>query len=347
MELQQRINAFSNLGDVLRMHLSDDGNGSNTNEVLSNALSRAEQANGWFDQENLNFAVRQWAGLLTPEKLSGWMDAYDASQEAFEVVGIVTAGNIPLVGFHDLLSVLICGSRAEVRLSKNDQHLLPALVEILETLEPGFKGQTNFTSDKLAGFDAVIATGSNNTARYFDHYFGRYPHIIRRNRNGVAVLDGSESTTELEALAEDIFRYYGLGCRNVSKIFIPEAYDFDPFFNAMFSRRSVINHHKYMNNYDYNKAVYLMSDIPLLDNEFMLLKEDSSYASPIGVVYHETYKNLDDLVSRLSHDREHIQCVVSKLGLQQSLQFGQAQLPALNDYADGVDTVDFVLNTSQ
>ena len=346
MELQQRINAFSELGKILKHHLSKDESIS-SNPILDQAMFLAQQANGWFDQDNLNFAFGQWAALLTSDKLTKWMANYPENQRAYKEVGIVAAGNIPLVGFHDLLSVLICGAKAQVRLSKNDKHLLPALVRLLEELEPGFKGRTNFTEDRLTGFDAVIATGSNNTARYFDHYFGRYPHIIRRNRNGVAVLDGSETATELEALADDIFRYFGLGCRNVSKIFIPEGYDFDPFFKAMYSRRSVINHHKYMNNYDYNKAVYLMSDIPLLDNEFMLLKEDTGYASPIGVVYHEAYKNLDEVVSRLSHDRDQIQCVVSKIGLEESLYFGQAQLPALEDYADGVDTVDFVLNTSQ
>ncbi|PQB04474.1 acyl-CoA reductase [Aureitalea marina] len=349
MELQQRINAFSLLGQQLRDYVdANQGNHRETDEKLDLALERSSHANGWFKRESLLFALRQWGQLLTIDNLENWTDPYTFTKTPhYKTVGVVAAGNIPLVGFHDLLAVLISGSNLNMRQSRNDKFLLPALVSILESVEPAFKGRVKFTEDKLQDFDAVIATGSNNTARYFDYYFGRYPHIIRRNRNGVAVLDGTETSEQLEGLAEDIFRYFGLGCRNVSKLFVPENYNFDAFFQAMYSKRSVIDHHKYMNNYDYNKAVYLMSDIPLLDNEFMLLKQDEGYSSPIGVVFHESYQNQDQLANKLMEDKEHIQCVVSGLKLDGALDFGQAQQPGLDNYADGVDTVDFVLNTSR
>jgi hypothetical protein len=252
------------------------------------------------------------------------------------------AGNVPLVGFHDFLSVLITGNNVLAKLSSNDTQLLPFLANYLISIEPEFKDCISFSEKKLTNFDAVIATGSNNTARYFDYYFGKYPHIIRKNRNSVAILTGNETPQQLEALANDVFRYFGLGCRNVSKIFIPENYDFDTFFNGMFSWKELINNNKYIDNYDYNKAVYLMSKMNLLDNEFLLLKHDEEYASPISVVFYEFYKDLDKLNNKLSEESEHIQCIIS----EEHIPFGTAQTPNLWDYADGVDTVAFLLKLS-
>jgi hypothetical protein len=257
------------------------------------------------------------------------------------------AGNIPLVGFHDFLSVLISGNKALVKLSSNDTILLPYLTKVLFSIEPEFEDLIEFTDEKFIDFDGVIATGSNNTARYFEYYFGKYPNIIRKNRNSVAVLTGNESTEQLELLANDIFRYFGLGCRNVSKIYIPEDYNFDPFFKAMYSWRHVINQNKYMNNYDYNKAVYLMSNIPLLDNEFMLLKEDKSLSSPISILYYEYYSSMEELTSLIEVSREQIQCVVSECGMPGEVPFGTTQSPSLWDYADGVDTMEFLLNLTE
>ena len=193
------------------------------------------------------------------------------------------------MGFHDFLSVLISGHNVIVKQSSNDKHLLPYLAKYLEYVEPEFKGKIIFTEAKMENFDAVIATGSNNTARYFEYYFKGKPSIIRKNRNSVAVLTGNETEEDLKNLSEDIFRYYGLGCRNVSKLFVPKDYNFDTFFKAMYHWNPIIDKAKYANNYDYNKAVYLMSEFEMLENGFLMIKEDQSYASPIATVFYEYY----------------------------------------------------------
>ncbi|KAA3624414.1 MAG: acyl-CoA reductase [Flavobacterium sp.] len=330
MQLQQRINGFVKLGRFI------------TSEILENkeVINSASAHNGWFTRENIVFALKGWSEVLTEENLNKWLSAYSIPEKQPQTVAIVMAGNIPLVGFHDFLSVLITGNKVLAKLSSNDTVLLPFLAKKLVEFEPDFAQLIEFTEDKLNNFDAVIATGSNNTARYFDYYFGKYPNIIRKNRNSVAILSGDETTEQLNALAEDIFRYFGLGCRNVSKLFLPKDYNFDPFFNAMFGWKEIINNNKYINNYDYNKAVYLMSNIELLDNEFLLLKEDSGFSSPISVVFYEYYKNEEELRKYLSENKEHIQAIVSA----KDIPFGTAQKPQLWDYADGVDTVSFLLN---
>ena len=254
------------------------------------------------------------------------------------------AGNIPLVGFHDFISVLISGNKVLGKLSSNDKILLPFLTQKLIEIEPEFKEYIQFSDKKLENFDAVIATGSNNTSLYFEHYFGKYPNIIRKNRNSVAVLSGEESPTQLEALSKDIFTYFGLGCRNVSKLYLPKEYDFKPFFNAMYSQKDIIHNDKYMNNYDYNKAVYLMGGVNLLDNEFMLLKEDTGFSSPISVVFYEYYNSLQEVEKYLAKNTEKIQCVVSTSNIENAIPFGKTQSPELWDYADSIDTLEFLLN---
>jgi hypothetical protein len=220
--------------------------------------------------------------------------------------------------------------------------LLPFLVNYLISINEDFKNRITFVEGKLENFDAVIATGSNNTARYFEYYFKDKPAIIRKNRNSIAVLDGSESKEQMIALGEDIFRYFGLGCRNVSKIFVPKNYNFDLFFNGMFPYQDVIKYEKYANNYDYNKAVFLMSNFNLLDNEFLIIKEDTSFASPISSVFYEFYEDLSDLKNRLKAESDQIQCIVSKNLIENSIDFGQTQHPNLWDYADNVDTLKFL-----
>ncbi|MBX2829302.1 MAG: acyl-CoA reductase [Flavobacteriaceae bacterium] len=335
MQLQERINAFTQLGTFL---------GDWSQKMDDPILLRAKAQNAWFTLDNLKFALESWSLALTEANLQKWTDSYSFEESgASKTVAIVMAGNIPLVGFHDFVTVLISGHKVLAKLSSNDKVLLPFLAEKLIALEPKFEGCIQFTEGKLEGFDAVIATGSNNTARYFDYYFGKYPNIIRKNRNSVAVLTGKESKEQMEALAVDVFQYFGLGCRNVSKIYLPEDYDFDAFFNGMFSWKDIINNDKYINNYDYNKAVYLMSDIALLDNEFMLLKEDTQFSSPIAVVFYERYQNLDNLREMLQDNAGNIQCIVGQSGLEGEIDFGEAQTPQLWDYADGVDTIKFLL----
>lgn len=337
MPLQQRINAFAKLG----AHL-----GSLTSEIsedYNSLVNTANAQNGWFTEDNIKFALDSWSNALTEKNLRQWTSKYSFAEGTPKTIAIVMAGNIPLVGFHDFISVLISGNNVLAKMATSDTILLTYVTKQLIAIEPSFAAAITFTKEKLENFDAVIATGSNNTAKYFDHYFNKYPNIIRKNRNSVAVITGKETTAQMEALADDVFRYFGLGCRNVSKIYLPQEYDLDHFFNAMFSWKEVINNHKYMNNYDYNKAVYLMSDIKLLDNEFMLLKEDEGFSSPISVVMHERYTSLQEVQTKISNQSQHIQAIVADCGINNEIPFGIAQTPALWDYADAVDTLQFII----
>ncbi|WP_035648676.1 acyl-CoA reductase [Flavobacterium sp. ASV13] len=316
---------------------------------FENLIHLSQSHNGWYTPEQVYFALNSWAEALTAENIDKWLSQYKsefAQNEGKEkTVALILAGNIPLVGFHDFLSVLITGNKALVKTSSNDQHLLPFLAKYLIAVDENLKDKITFVEGKLENFDAVIATGSNNTARYFEYYFKDKPSIVRKNRNSVAVLNGKESKEELEDLGEDIFRYFGLGCRNVSKLFVPKGYSFDGFFEAIFKYQDVIHYEKYANNYDYNKAVFLMSNFKLLDNGFLTIKEDSSYASPISSVFYEFYENIEDLQSRLETDSEQIQCIVSNDLIENSITFGETQKPQLWDYADNVDTITFLLTT--
>ena len=308
-----------------------------------NLIQLSQSHNGWFTPEQVYFAIQSWAEALTEDNLDKWLKNYTINYTEPKTVGLVLAGNIPLVGFHDFLSVLVTGNKVLVKTSSNDQHLLPFLAKYLITVEPKLANSIQLTEGKLEGFDAVIATGSNNTARYFEYYFKNKPAIIRKNRNSAAILTGNETKEDLIALGEDIFRYFGLGCRNVSKLFVPQGYDFKEFFEAMFTYGNIIHYEKYANNYDYNKAVFLMSNFKILDNEFLTLKEDTSYASPISSVFYEYYDSIDSLKQKLEAEHEHLQCVVSNNVTENSILFGQTQKPALWDYADNVDTISFLL----
>ncbi len=307
-------------------------------------IELSQSHNGWFTPEQVYFSIQSWAKALTEDQLDQWLSAYDFSKVNTKTIGLILAGNIPLVGFHDFLSVVLTGHKVLVKTSSNDQKLLPFLAKYLIAVQPEIQNYITFTEGKLEGFDAVIATGSNNTARYFEFYFKDKPSIIRKNRNSVAVLDGTESHEELVQLGEDIFRYFGLGCRNVSKLFVPKGYDFQNFFKAIYEYREVIFYEKYSNNYDYNKAVFLMSNFKLLDNEFLTLKEDSSYASPISSIFYENYESIETIANQLLADEDKIQCIVSKNLIKNSIPFGMTQQPKLWDYADNVDTVAFLLN---
>ena len=306
-------------------------------------IKLSQSHNGWYTPENVYYAINSWSKALTEDNLNLWLSKYSFENIKSKNVGIILAGNIPLVGFHDFLAVLISGHKVLIKTSTNDQKLLPYLVKYLVSIDENFKNHIIFVDGKLENYDAIIATGSNNTARYFEYYFKDKPSIIRKSRNSVAVLNGSESKEQMIALGEDIFRYFGLGCRNVSKLFIPRNYNFDQFFNGMFSYQDVIKYEKYANNYDYNKAVFLMSNFALLDNEFLTIKEDTSYASPIASVFYEYYDDFEVLKSKLSAEKDQIQCIVSNDLIANSIGFGQTQKPNLWDYADDVDTISFLL----
>lgn len=349
MTLADRKSAFIELGKFLSQFTPD--NNTQKENVLHNdtfyqnflnLIELSQSHNGWFTKEQVYFSIQSWAEALTKENLDKWLNEYDLENVQPKTVGLILAGNIPLVGFHDFISVLITGHKALVKTSSNDQQLLPFLAKYLISVAPRFKDYITFTDGKLEGFDAVIATGSNNTARYFEYYFKDKPSIIRKNRNSVAVITGNESKEELVALGEDVFRYFGLGCRNVSKLFVPKDYDFTSFFEAMYEYKDVIEYEKYANNYDYNKAVFLMSNFKLLDNGFLTIKEDISYASPISSIFYEYYEKPEDIITRLEVDTDKIQCIVSSNPEINGIKFGQTQKPQLWDYADNVDTIAFL-----
>ena len=306
-------------------------------------LKLASKFNGWFTKENICFALKQWSELLKEKSLVQWLSNYPNSNSQPKTIALILAGNIPLVGFHDFLACIVTGHNIIIKQSSNDRHLLPFIVSYLIHEESLIKSKIKFVDNKIEKFDAVIATGSNNTARYFNAYFKNKPSIIRNNRNSIAILSGNESENDLKNLSNDIFRYYGLGCRSVSKIYVPKNYDFDMLFKAVYKWNPVINIRKYLNNYDYNKAVYIMSEFDIIENGFLMLKEDRRLSSPIATLFYEYYDNVSELKSKLKAISSEIQCIVANGFNSKEIKFGSTQSPALKDYADGIDTVDFLL----
>ena len=350
MELEKRINAFVELGKFLAQFEQIDpvkDSSVKYNDLFfdgfKHQLKLAEETNGWFTKDNLIYSLKGWSNQLTYSNINTFTLKYNMISISCKNVAIIMAGNIPLVGFHDFFSVLISGHNVVVKQATNDKQLLPLIAKYLEIVEPGFKSKITFVDGQLKDFDAVIATGSDNTARYFEYYFREVPSIIRNNRNSVAVLNGNETKNDLEALSIDIFRYYGLGCRNVSKLFVPKSYDFKDFFQSIYSWHPIINQSKYANNYDYNKAVYLMSEFDMLENGFLILKEDHRYSSPIATLFYEFYDSKKTLKKRLNKDHTKIQCVVASNFLDSEIKFGCTQTPNLWDFADNVDTIEFLL----
>jgi len=331
MNLQERINAFSKLGDAILKNKEN--------------LKQGKQ-NPWFTEINLKYALTEIGNSLSKENIEKWVSGYPTLQVKKDAkkIGVITAGNIPLVGFHDFLSVLISGNKFVGKLSSKDDKLMPAVIKLLLEIEPKFTDYIFISQNKLENFDAVIATGSNNSARYFEYYFGKYPHIIRKNRNSVAVITGKETDEELQLLADDIFLYFGLGCRSVSKLFLPDNYDLDNIFRNSLKHKEIINHNKYANNYDYNRAIYLMNLTEFKDNGIMLMKEDIGMASPVSVVYFEHYSKIETVKQRLEIEKDNIQCIVAdEVVIKDAVFFGESQKPQLWDYADNVDTIEFLL----
>tara|TARA_B110000046_G_C13012333_1_gene407222 strand:+ start:589 stop:1650 length:1062 start_codon:yes stop_codon:yes gene_type:complete len=349
ISIQKRITAFAKLGDFLSQFSVNNINKIDNiehNEIFFEGflhqIKIAQENNSWFTKDNILFTLYSWSKSLNKNNLTNFTESVNLTKNSTKKVAIIMAGNIPLVGFHDFLSVLISGHSVVVKQSSNDKHLLPFLAKYLEYMEEGFKGKITFTEEKLTDFDAVIATGSDNTARYFEYYFKNKPNIIRKSRNSVAVLTGNETEEDFIKLSDDVFQYFGLGCRSVSKLYVPKGYNFDPFFTGMYAKKDMINNAKYANNYDYNKAVYLMSLFDLLENGFLMIKEDESYSSPIATIFYEYYENEVDLKIKLQQDKEKIQCIVAKSFIENEVAFGQTQHPTLTDYADGVNTLDFL-----
>ncbi len=340
------VDAFSTLGKLIEQELNQSDSG------LQAAMVQARIHNGWFTPSNMEFALKQWSKNLQAESLQHFLSPYTipaSPKTGSKKVGIILPGNLPLVGFHDLFCVLLSGHTCIAKLSSEDSHLIKYLVEKLTAIEPTLKERIHFT-ENLKNIDAVIATGSDNTNRYFEYYFGRLPHIFRKNRTSIAVLSGTETQEEMEKLSDDLFIYFGLGCRNVSKLFVPEKFDLDHFFDGMKKHSELIHHHKYANNYNYYRTIYSMKLLPYFDNGFIVLKEDESLSSPVSIVHFEKYSDLKQVESKLTAQRDAIQCVSVSEKLSRSfssslplVSFGQTQHCDLVSYADGVDTMKFLL----
>ena len=331
MNLEERINAFSRLDKFLKQ----------TSDLeFAQKIKEAEVQNPWFTLENQKQAINAWANHLTAKNLKAWLIPYHLKENKSSLqVLIIMAGNIPLVGFHDLLSVLITGNNVIVKMSVEDNIILPFIVKKLIVINPEFENRIQFVEDiKDKKINAVIATGSDNSSKYFNYYFKDVKKIIRKNRKSLAILDGTENQNDLNELAKDIFSYFGLGCRNISKLFLPKGYDLNKLFETFFPFEKIIESKKYANNYDYHKAIFLMGNHKITDNGFLLLKEDASLQSPLAMLYYEFYSEMEEVDNFISDNKEKIQSVVSK----KHIAFGQSQNPNLWDYADGVDTIEFL-----
>ena len=333
--LSDRISAFIRLGNLLSDLEGDE---------KFALFQQAQNQNAWFTPQSLDQALKGIQVLLDAEALEKWVANYAFSETGQpQQIGLMLAGNIPGVGFHDILAVLIAGHSACIKLSSQDTALPLWLLRQLKDIEPRFSERI-FIEELLKNKQAYIATGSDNSARYFNYYFGKYPHLIRSNRTSMAILQGDESLADLQALGHDIFDYFGLGCRNVSKVFVKNQAQLMQLLDAIQPFDWVANHHKYFNNYEYNKSIYLVNGTPHLDNGFLLLKESVDLVSPIGVLFYEVYEDEAALQSKLSALASQIQCIVghSSLGIPGIIPFGQTQCPAPWDYADGVDTLQFL-----
>ncbi len=332
--LSDRIQILVELGKAINV----------SDERFKSAIQRTFSNNSWFVPQNCERALSAIkTQFLDAEALVSWVNQYDAEENEPQKVGLVMAGNIPLVGVHDVFSVFLSGHIAMIKPSDKDPYLLPLLLKTIIEIEP--KAEVYFQlTERLKNFKAVIATGSNNSARYFESYFGKYPNIIRKNRNGVAVLHGNESTEELKMLTDDILAYFGLGCRNVAKIYTPEGYDFSPLLKLLEEDELSRSHNKYRNNYDYNLSIFLLNREKHFVAENILLKEDEALMSRIATVHYSFYNDLNSLVNELNAVEDQIQCTVSTQEIPgiSTIKPGTAQSPGLTDYADGVDTMAFL-----
>lgn len=340
-KLKDRLNALVRLGEEIA-----------ADATLGDVIARAASANPWFTEEYCRMAIRAVTDkMLSREKLEQWLSRYEIKDydSIAKTVGIIMAGNLPLVGFHDFLCVYIAGYSMKVKLSGKDDVLFKYIYQKLMAIDPLLAKKSEII-ERLDGFDAVIATGSNNSNRYFEYYFRNHPSILRKNRNSIAVLDGNETDEELSGLADDIFMYFGFGCRNVSKLYVPEGYDITRLFPFFEKYKWMHSHTKYMNNYDYNRTLLLMNKTDHLANEVIMLQENPAISSPVSVLYYEFYKDADSLRDIVKLNLSNIQCVVvgksvkSLSDLTNMVKMGHTQQPELWDYADNVDTLQFLFS---
>ena len=341
MNINERTELISEIGKFLKNYLDEKYDNKKDNNLIEfeKVIKKAQSNNSWFTDENIKINLTYWSKKLIKTNLNQWLSKYNLKDTSRKNIAIIMAGNIPLVGFHDFICVFLAGHNSIIKLSSNDKYLIPFLLNLVK-----------FPSDRvvyldgmLTEYDAVIATGSDNTSRYFEYYFKNKQSIIRKNRNSIAILDGNETDEELKSLSHDILTYFGLGCRSVSKLYVPKGYNFDSFFNSIFAYKDLINNHKYANNYDYNKAIYLMSEYKFLDNGFFMIKEGNEMHSPISTINYEYYDNISHLSEKIKQQEENIQCVVSNIKFEGRIDFGETQNPSLNQYADNIDVMNFLL----
>ena len=339
MNFLNRIEAFISLGNILR-----DWKNSEYATSIHTSIQKQSIENHWFPEEHIRFAIQAIGEMLQEEQLrrisEKYADSFKNNTGIDQTIAVISSGNIPIAGFHDFFSVLICGCHYKGKLSKHDSILLPALADILTQLQPYFKNRILFC-DKLEKFDRIIMTGSNNSARYFEYYFGKYPHILRKNRNSIAILTGNESDTELEKLFEDIFLYFGFGCRSVSMLFLPQDYQFDKMIEVFTQKgKDIAQHHHYLNNLDYQKTLYLMNRVHFIDAGLAILVEKRELNSPISVINFSYYLNENEVSDFILSEKENIQCIVS----ESEVRFGKAQRPKIDDFADNIDVIQWITN---
>lgn len=340
MTIDKRINDFAALGTKILSDLRCES-------ALSTVINEAHTHNPWFTPNNIHKSIRaiasQW---LSNETLENWVAQYPSHMFAPlkpKTVGVIMAGNIPFVGFHDFLCVLASGNRFLGKTSSKDGGLMRTMGNLLIEINPEYEQYIEFTDGQIKGFDAIIATGSDNTARYFDFYFKNYPSIIRKHRNSIAIITGKETPHDFEQLGFDIFDYFGLGCRNVSKLLVPKNYDFTPMLDSFANWSNLINHNKYANNYEYNRAIYTMNRVAHLDTGYLIVTPSEYIESPVGVIFYQEYSTPQDAMEYINLHTDKIQCVVGNTTTHHNaITFGTTQMPQIDDYADGIDTIKFM-----
>lgn len=335
MDLNQRINSFLKLGQYL-----------NSIELgtLDEIIEKASYKNPWFTPENIKLSFEGLITYLESNNLKKWISNYNFDGVSAKKIGVVMAGNIPMVGIHDMICILLSGHILKAKLSSQDDILIPFIARSLIKIDPSFEEKIEFV-EQLKDIEAVIATGSDNTSRYFEYYFSKYPHIIRRNRTSIAILSGKESAKTIAAIGHDMFSYFGLGCRNVSKLYLREEEKIEDIIKGFEKYKSLSDHNKYSNNYFYHKSIMLINQTVHLDNGFALFQENKKLNSPISIIYYEYYSDLNALKATLDLEKEKIQCIVSNIGsFENAVLPGGAQRPAIWDYADNIDTMQFLSN---
>ena len=341
MNINQRIEIICKIGKFLKNYLDEKYDNIKDHKLaeFEKVIIKTQSINPWFTEENIKVNLTYWSEKLTKTNLKQWLNKYDLNNNSRKNIAIIMAGNIPLVGFHDFICVFLSGHNSIIKLSNSDKFILPFLTDLFNL----DSDRVVYLDNMLKDYHGVIATGSDNTSRYFEYYFKNKKSIIRKNRNSIAILNGEESDCDLKSLSHDILTYFGLGCRNVSKLYVPRNYNFDSFFNSIFSYKELINNHKYANNYDYNKAIYLMSEYKFLDNGFFIVKEGKEMHSPISTINYEYYDNISFLREKINQQEDKIQCVVSNIEFKGKVDFGETQNPSLNQYADNIDVMNFLL----